>query len=407
MAVAFSAVFAPLPHFRGLFPILRVFFFFRASPDRKGSMSARPKILFLIPHLGGGGAEQVVSLLVRHISRADFEPHLALITQAEVDPHAVPADVRLHPLGARRVRNAAWPLLKLIRRLQPDVIFSGIFHLSFLVLLLRPLLPKKTRIVIRQNGTVSQSLTLDELPFYTRFLYQRLYPRADRIVCQSAAMARDLASVLPLPEEKLVVLANPLEIGAIRERAATLPSQWLGEGPHLLAVGRLSHEKGMDLLLAALTRLRENFLDANLVLAGEGPEASALESQSAVSRLDAVVRFAGHLPDPAEYFPGASCFVLPSRHEGLPNALLEAAAAGLPIVSSPASEGLVELIDGQPGCWLAEEPTAESLCTALQEALHTLEPGERFPHPWVERFAIEHSLPAYESFFRAVAKEAV
>jgi glycosyltransferase involved in cell wall biosynthesis len=90
-----------------------------------------------------------------------------------------------------------------------------------------------------------------------------------------------------------------------------------------------------------------------------------------------------------------------SRSEGLPNALLEAAASGLPIVSVPASEGLIELLEGQPGIWLAREISADALAESLLAALGALFPGERFAHPWIEQFGLEHAIPAYQELFEA------
>jgi glycosyltransferase involved in cell wall biosynthesis len=76
--------------------------------------------------------------------------------------------------------------------------------------------------------------------------------------------------------------------------------------------------------------------------------------------------------------PEATLFVLPSRHEGMPNALLEAAAAGLPLVATPASGGVVDLLRGRPGAWLAKEISAKALAVAIIAALEAIRPGERF-----------------------------
>src|SRR3954468_1819320 len=114
-------------------------------------MIKRPRVLLLIPHLDGGGAERVTAHLTRGLSNAKYELHLGLITDAVIPPGVVPAGVRIHAFGAPRVRSAALPLLRLIRRLQPDLILSGMSHLNFLVLLMRPLFPSKTRVVVRQN----------------------------------------------------------------------------------------------------------------------------------------------------------------------------------------------------------------------------------------------------------------
>ncbi len=296
-------------------------------------MAKRPRILLLVPHLGGGGAEQVIALLARGLSRERYELHLGLITQADTGSESVPSWVHIHAFGAPRVRSGAFKLLQLVRRLKPDAILSGMFHLNFLVLLLRPLFPRETRVLLRQNGTVSAALAFGNLPAYTRLLYRRLYRQADCVICQTPAMARDIAVELSIDGNLLVVLPNPLDVDAIRDAIRESPSLWTGPGPHLLAVGRLAREKGFDLLLRALAIVREQFPRADLTIAGAGPEEASLKAACRDLALEAAVRFTGRVLSPSAHFPGASAFVLSSRHEGLPNALLEAAAVACP--SSP------------------------------------------------------------------------
>jgi glycosyltransferase involved in cell wall biosynthesis len=191
-------------------------------------------------------------------------------------------------------------------------------------------------------------------------------------------------------------------VDAIRDAINESEDTWTGPGPRLLAVGRLSREKGFDLLLRALAIVREQFPHAGLAIAGAGPEEAALKAQCRDLGLEGAVRFAGRVHHPSTCFPGASAFVLPSRHEGLPNALLEAAAGGLPIVALPASQGVVDLLRGQPGAWLATEVSADALASSLIEALQALSPGQRFDHPFIDPFRIDRAIPAYEDLIDAV-----
>jgi glycosyltransferase involved in cell wall biosynthesis len=360
------------------------------------SANVRPRVLLLIPHLGGGGAERVTALLARGLPAEKYELHLGLITQTATS-EALPSSVRLHALGARRVRAGAFRLLRLVRRLKPALILSGMAHLNFLVLLLRPFFPLGTRVLVRQNATVSATLAFGGLPWHTRLLYRLLYRRADRVICQTQSMAEDLARELSLPENRLSVLPNPVDVAEIRASIALNPVPRAGPGPHLLAVGRLSPEKGFDLLLRALASVRTQFPHANLLIAGSGPEEAALKTLCHALGLDATVRFAGHIDRPWTLFPAATLFVLPSRHEGLPNALLEAAAAGLPIVALPASGGVADLLRDHPGVWLAPTLSEDALATSLLSALGALKPGERFAHPFIEIFRIDRAIQAYES----------
>lgn len=358
--------------------------------------SPRPKILLLIPHLSGGGAERVTALLARGLSPEKYELHLGLITQTKTGKDELPSWVQVHFLGARRVRGGAFRLLRLVRRLKPKLILCGMFHLNFLVLLLRPFYPPGTRVLARQNGTVSSALAFGGLPWHSGLLYRLLYRHADRIICQTQSMAEDLVRELGVAEKRLAVLPNPVDVEGIRNAGDRNQDSWTGRGPLLLAMGRLSPEKGFDLLLRAFASVRREFPDASLLIAGAGSEEATLKAESHALGLDEAVVFAGHIDHPWRLFSTATLFVLPSRHEGLPNALLEAAAGGLPIVALPASGGVVDLVRDQSGVWLAAEISAEALAASLLSALRSLRPGERFTHPFVEEFRMDHALQAWE-----------
>jgi glycosyltransferase involved in cell wall biosynthesis len=318
------------------------------------------------------------------------------MTQGDTAGHALPSWVTIHRIGARRVRSGTWKLLRLVRRLRPDVMLTSMVHLNLLALFLRPLFPRKTRLIVRQNGSPLEGAGAGS--------YRTLYPKADAVVCQTRAMAAEVAEWVGT-RRITHVLPNPVDVEQIREVMCTSPSRWSGPGPHLLAVGRLSPEKGFDLLLTAFARLRSRFPTADLTILGEGRDRPALELLAWVLGLRTVVRFAGEVDQPAAWFPGATLFVLTSRHEGLPNALLEVAAGGLPVVATPASQGLVDLLHGQPGIWLASESSAEAIAAALENALKSLQPGERFAHPWVEAFRKDRAIAAYEALIEAQLAE--
>ncbi len=340
-------------------------------------MARRTRILLLLSHLGGGGAEHVMALLARGLSQEKYEIHLGLIGQTRGNGESLPPWVSVHALGAGRARAAAFPLLRLIWRLRPAVVLSGAAEVSFLVLMLRPLFPPSTSVLVRQNATASSVLAFGNLPRFTRLVYRLLYRHSDHVICQSQAMAKDLAVAAGIGAEQIAVLPNPVDLKGVRA-AMRAPLATSISGLQLLAVGRLSREKGFDLLLKAMAEVREQFPEVSLVLAGAGQEETALKSLSSELGLETAVCFAGYVERPYALFPQATLFVLPSRHEGMPNALLEAAAAGLPLVATPASGGVVDLLRGRPGAWLTKEISAEALAATIITALRTIRPGERF-----------------------------
>ena len=230
----------------------------------------------------------------------------------------------------------------------------------------------------------------------SRLLFRLAYSAASGIICQTDSMAAELLQTLKLKDANLSVLPNPVDLENIRQCAQKSNVLWHGPGPNLLTVGRLSFEKGFDLLIEAFARVHTRFPNAELVIGGVGPCESALKQQVFALGLANKVTFAGYLPLPPVRFPGTTAFVLSSRDDAMPNAVLEAAAAGLPIVAAPSSQGITDLLRHQPGVWVAADTSARALEDSLLQALSALRPAERFPHSWVERFALKTSIQAYE-----------
>src|SRR6266567_2654534 len=357
-------------------------------------MIPRFKILLLIPHLGGGGAERVMAHLARSLPCNRFEVNLGLVTRRDELPEKLPPCVHVHGINARRVLFGAVGLVRMIRQIRPDLILSTMFHLNFLVLLLRPLFPRTTRVLVRQNGMLSAG-TSHSPSRLALLLYRSTYPLADGIICQTRAMAGEMARLLA-STARIHVLRNPVDVQSIRRTVARPSRHWVGGGPHLLAAGRLSPEKGFDLLLDAFAAVRMLFPNADLAILGDGIQQKALKSRCATLGLGSSVRFAGNVAEPALWFAGASLLVIPSRHEALPNVLLEAAAAGLPIVATPCSAGMTELLHGQSGAWLTRDISSPALERSLKAALATLRTGERFRHPWLDSFELHDAVGQYE-----------
>lgn len=364
----------------------------------------RPRILLLIPHLGGGGAEHVIETLAHCLNREKYEVHLGLITGSVQVPAGCAGNENIHELNASRIRYSVLKLLRLIWKIRPDLILSGIAHLNLLVLLLGPALPRATRIFIRQNGALSATLAAGMSPRISHLIYRVAYRRADLVICQSESMKREIQCEFRVDEAKLAVLANPVDSDLIR-RIVQLPDNESKAGLQLIAVGRLVPEKGFDLLLDAFAQLCGRFADAELIIAGVGPNERLLKRQSEKLGIANRVCFVGHIANPAWLLRDASLFVLSSRTEGIPNALLEAAVSGLPIVTTPASGGLTDLLGGKEGVWIADEVSAGALRDALESALGAIGLGQRYSHEWIRPFELGEAIRAYEAAIDGVIEE--
>ena len=357
----------------------------------------RPRVLLLIPHLGGGGAERVAEILARSLDRNKYEVHLGLVTALNSDLGDDRGIETIHAINALRTRRSLLTLLRLIWSIRPSVILSGMAHLNLLILLLRPILPRRTRILVRQNGELSETLATGFHPRISRFIYGYAYRRADLVICQSEAMKQEIQREFHIAQTKLAVLPNPLDASFVRWTPETSEFQEIESGQHLIAIGRLAPEKGFDILLEAFAGLSSQFSGTRLTVIGSGACEASLKQLSHTLGIASRVCFSGYVSNPATFFPSASLFVLSSRTEGIPNALLEAAAAGLPIVTTPASTGLADLVANNEGVWLASEISAKALRIAMGSALAAVTPGRRYPHLWIRPFENARAIPAYEA----------
>ena len=365
---------------------------------------SRARVLFVIPSLGGGGAERVMVSLARRLDRSRFEPHLAALEAAGPCLGDVPPDVPLHDLHTRRVRRALLAMARLVRSLRPQVVLSTLGELNLMVILSRALWPRSVRILVRESTLVSARLARDvRSPRFMAGLIRWLYPRADGIICPSEAILLDLAEGFKVPRHKMVRIYNPLDVDRLRELADAGPRPYSGPGPHLVSAGRLSPVKGYELLIEAMAEVVKTLPSADLTILGEGPEEGKLRALVARLGLAGRVRFAAFQPNPYPWLKHADLFVLSSRYEGLPNAMLEALALGTPAVARDCPGGVREILAGCPVGRLVLGDGAGALAAdildALRAGLQGCEPGDlaRF----LDRFRPEAVVSQYESLLLA------
>jgi glycosyltransferase involved in cell wall biosynthesis len=165
-----------------------------------------------------------------------------------------------------------------------------------------------------------------------------------------------------VPPSRITVIRNGMDVGVFRPDG---PTDDRGPAPvRIGAVGRLVEQKGFDVLIRALPTLTAS-LDVEVVVLGEGPDRAALEEQAR----GLPIRFPGAVATPAEvasFLRSLDVFVMPSRYEGLPNALLEAAACGIPVVATDVP-GCVEAGDAVTRLVPVED--ADALATAVLDVV--------------------------------------
>jgi glycosyltransferase involved in cell wall biosynthesis len=233
--------------------------------------------------------------------------------------------------------------------------------------------------------------------FHLRFM--------DRVVCVSEAQAKRVRAA-GVRAERIRVIRNAARPSAFCRPLKGEPNPLYkltgSEGPTVIAAGRLSPEKGFQILVEAAARLRRTHADVRFVIFGDGPERSRLERRVRDLGLAHVVHLAGFCDELQNYLPWADVVALPSFTEGLPNVALEAGAAGVPVVATAVGGTPEVVVDGQTGYLVpAGDPKglADRIGTLLGDVSRARAFGSAARRRMRDRFSFAAQARAYQSLF--------
>lgn len=305
------------------------------------------RVLLAIPSYRGGGAERVVTTLARRLSHERVEAHLVVAQDDGPLGQTLPESVTRHSLSCTRISQATFPLLRLIRQLRPNVVLTAASHLNALAGMLQPAFPRGTKLIVRETGVLETSLATWRMGRIFQPAVALAYRQADRVIGQSSFALQEIHSRFGVPSQRLVQIANPVEVDSLTPQIRSQTDSPFGRlpGPHLLCVGRLGLEKGFDRAIRALPDLLRSRPTAQLWIVGEGSERANLQQLAVDLGVGASVHLPGFQPDVARWMAHADLFVLSSRSESLPNVLLEAVACSCPIVALEQIGGTREILD--------------------------------------------------------------
>lgn len=316
-----------------------------------------PVAVFVDRFIAGGTQRQMIELLAR-LDRRRFRVHPVCFHKIGVwydraaslgEPVAVfPIHGFRRPATARQLfAFSRWCRENAIAVLHTCELYSNIFALTGGALAAVPV-----RIGSRRGFV--------EPPGLQR-LQRAAYSAAHRIVANSRAAA-DRLRVEGVPPRKIMIIPNGVDHRAYRVRQHSMRPR------RIALVACLREEKRIDLLIAAAPRVLARYPDAEFVVAGDGPCRSELVSLARATGIADRFSFLGHRDDIPEVLAEADIFVLPSRSEALPNSVLEAMAAGLPVVAT-AVGGIPELVEDGRNGRLVPSGNADALAAALLELL--------------------------------------
>jgi glycosyltransferase involved in cell wall biosynthesis len=278
----------------------------------------------------------------------------------------------------------------------PDVVISFVHQVNVLTLL--AIRFTSIPVVISERVDPRQH----RIAHVWEWLRSWSYPYAAMLVVQTDEIFEWAASKVGF--EKSIVIPNPVA----REQAGKPESRELFPPPFVLAVGRLTRQKGIDLLMPAFGKVCHQYPEWSLVILGEGGERASLGAMARKLGIEARVHMPGRHANPGAVMSRASLFVLPSRYEGFPNALLEAMSYGLPVISFDCRSGPRDIIrDGVDGVLVPSEDV-DALANAILDLVQDPDRRERYGRRALEvaeRFSVERVMGLWEELLLRITEK--
>ena len=345
------------------------------------NVKSREKKLHLalyLPSLRGGGAERVMVNLANGFSQRGIKVDLVLANAEGPYLDDVSSAVEIVDLFSKRVSASLPGLTRYLKKNKPQAMLSTMGHANIIAILARKLagMEEKMRLVVREAITISYDTRKTNkplgrlIPQLTRFFY----PWADEIIANSSGSAYDLATLTGLPVDSIHIIANPIDIDAIRDYGKTFPNHpWFHSDEYqvILATGRLTEQKGFDVLIKAFLLVNKKKPDTRLIILGEGEKRQELNELVKSLGIADKVSLPGFMNNPYSYMNHSTLFVLSSRWEGLPNALLEALTLGTPIVATKCPSGPSEILENGKYGKLVPVDDYNELANAILTTLST------------------------------------
>lgn len=325
------------------------------------------RIMFILPKMTGGGAERMVANLSNYFCR---ENEVRIVTIASKKSF-YKLDDRVKLCGRSFVVNRKNIFTTLIcyvknfpksmkfiknqiKDFNPDCVVSFLFETDVMTHLSVGNNNRIVKVFSERNDPTRKSLI-------KRWILKRIYRKADLFVCQSKKVYDYYSCV---PKEKKVIIPNSLD-------SKSLPKPVLTEkNSNIVTVGRLFPQKNTALLIKSfILSVKQLPKESNLIIFGDGPLKEELQSIVLENGMEDRIKLAGASNNVLEEIKDAALFVLPSNYEGFPNALLEAMAVGLPVISTDFYTGIArDLIDDKNGIVVpvgSEEELSKAICKLM------------------------------------------
>lgn len=343
----------------------------RANAD--DAKRGRERIAILAAALDPAGAERVTLNLAEYFVNKGYDVDLVLVRRRGALLAEVPPAVRVVDLASKRALTAVRPFRKYLREVRPMAVFAINFEVNLTAAAARVGLSQPPKLVLSVHCAPRQLLARDRplRRFVATLAGKFLYRMADRVVAVSQGASDDLETLKWCDPARIVTIHNPVvraDFDGLAGQRIDHPWATDPRTPLIVGTGRLTAQKNFDLLLRAFARISDR-TRARLLILGDGEEREALETRIDQLGLRGRASLLGHVSNPYPYMRQADLFVLSSAFEGFGNVIVEAMAAGTPVVSTDCEHGPREILED--GKWGRLVPPGDecALADAMIESL--------------------------------------
>jgi glycosyltransferase involved in cell wall biosynthesis len=360
-------------------------------------MTKKQKLFIVRPSMSYGGADRVTLTLLENLPQDEYDISLVLMRAEGAFFEDIPKHVKLINTNSKNLWLYTFPLLKILKKEKPDIVFSTCGGANMPLSLASFLIPKKKFKLILSERNILFPPGKSKLKRSLMMLAKKLfYVVADHHTAVSKGVKEEMIKTFALSPEQISVVDNPVITPQLLAQAKEeVKHPWFSEErsvPVILHAGRFVYQKDHLTLIKAFKLLTER-KEARLFLLGEGPLEE--EIKSFVKRNDLLdkVEFAGFDKNPFKYMSKCDLFVLSSHHEGMPGVLVQAMACGAPSISTDCPTGPNEIIKKEfNNGRLVPVGDAVAMASAMEEIL--TEPLQNI-EKGVERFKLEVALSSY------------
>lgn len=368
-------------------------------------MSNARHIAIILHDFSTGGSERIAIRLANRWAQMGRRVTIICGTEAGASRALVAADVAVRPCAPETSRSPwsrvqlGWRMARIVRTEVPDIIFSpGNFHLVILAFLARQRFVKRPVFVSKLSNPIRRAGLRDHVRALADAAIRLVAAPTDMLVAMSPALLAEAQAVFR--GQAVTEIAEPIledDIAAPHSRAGLEPA------PLILCAARLAPQKDLLTAIRAFAELPPA-LKARLLILGEGPQRGRLEREAHRLGVGARVEMPGHVADIAPYLARADLYLMSSHYEGYPAVLVEAIAAGVPIVTTDCSLALPEIFPCPELGSVVRQREPEAIAAAIVARLRRSPPSPDAASRITDRHKLGASAADYLALFDRLAR---